>query len=68
MIMAMNRCSTREENILDLYLKTVSGQFKDIHTPEKLSDHDVIPGTLKISMSPIRKHRCISTKGKIMKL
>ena len=39
---------TREKNTLDLILTSLSGQFQEIHSPDKLSDHDVISGTLKI--------------------
>ena len=39
---------TREKNTLDLILATVPGQFQDVHSAEKLSDHDLVLGTLKI--------------------
>ena len=39
---------TREKNTLDLILTTLPGQFQDVHSPDKLSDHDIISGTLKI--------------------
>ena len=39
---------TREKNTLDLILTSLPGQFQEIHSPDKLSDHDVISGTLKI--------------------
>ena len=39
---------TREKNTLDLILNILPGQFQDIHSPDKLSDHDIISGTLKI--------------------
>ena len=39
---------TREKNILDLILTTLPGQFQDVHSPDKLSDHDIVSGTLKI--------------------
>ena len=48
---------TREKNTLDLILTTLSGQFKDIHSPDKLSDHDIVSGTLKIFIPPIKKPR-----------
>ena len=44
--------STREKNTLDLILTTRPGQFQEIHSPDKLSDHDVISGTLKIHTPP----------------
>ena len=40
---------TREKNTLDLILTTLPGQLKDVHSPGKLSDHDIVSGTLKIS-------------------
>ena len=39
---------TREKSTLDLILTTLPGQFKDVHSPGKLSDHDIVSGTLKI--------------------
>ena len=36
---------TREKNTLDLILTTLPGQFKDVHSPVKLSDHDIVSGT-----------------------
>ena len=48
---------TREKNILDLILTTLSDQFQDVHSPDKLSDHDIVSGTLKIFIPPIKKHR-----------
>ena len=43
---------TREKNTLDLILTTLPGQFKDVHSPDKLSDHDIVSGTLKIFTPP----------------
>ena len=48
---------TREKNTLDLILTTLPGQFKDVHSPDKLSDHDIVSGTLKIFIPPIKKPR-----------
>ena len=48
---------TREKNILDLILTTLPGQFEDVHSPDKLSDHDIVSGTLKIFIPPIKKPR-----------
>ena len=45
---------TREKNILDLILTTLPGQFKDVHSPDKLSDHDIVSGTLKILKFSLR--------------
>ena len=39
---------TRERNTLDLILTSLPGQFVNIHSPDKLSDHDIVSGTLKI--------------------
>ena len=43
---------TRKKNILDLILTTLPGQFQDVHSPDKLSDHDIVSGTLKICTHP----------------
>ena len=49
---------TQEKNILDLILTTLPGQFQDVHSPDKLSDHDIVfSGTLKIFIPPIKKPR-----------
>ena len=48
---------TREKNTLDLILTTLPGQFQDVRSPDKLSDHDIISGTLKIFIPPIKKPR-----------
>ena len=48
---------TREKNILDLILTTLPGQFQDVLSPDKLSDHDIVSGTLKIFIPPIKKPR-----------
>ena len=46
---------TREKNTLDLLLTSLPGQFQDIHSPDKLSDHDIVAGTLKVVITPIKK-------------
>ena len=46
---------TQEKNILDLIFTTLPGQFQDVHSPDKLSDHDIVSGTLKIFIPPIKK-------------
>ena len=46
---------TREKNTLDLILTTLPGQFQDVHSPDKLSDHDIVSGTLKFSSPSIKK-------------
>ena len=38
-------------------MTTLPGQFQDVHSPDKLSDHDFVSGTLKISIPPIKKPR-----------
>ena len=48
---------TREKNTLDLILTTLSGQFQDVHSPDKLSDHNIVSGALKIFIPPIKKPR-----------
>ena len=57
---------TREKNILDLILTSLPGQFQEIHSPDKLSDHDVVSGTLKVYIPPKKKPRrkvCLYHKG-----
>ena len=44
--------STRVKNTLDLILTILPGQFQDVHFPDKLSDHDIVSGTLKIFIPP----------------
>lgn len=44
-----------EENKLDLILTTVTGQFKGIYFPDKLSDHDAI--SWKNFMPPLKTPR-----------
>ena len=36
---------TREKNTLNLLLTPLSVQFQDSHSPDKLSDHNIIAGT-----------------------
>ena len=48
---------TREKNTLDLILTSLPGQFQEIHSPDKLSDHDVVLGTLKFYIPPKKKPR-----------
>ena len=48
---------TREKNTLDLILTTLPGQFQDVHSPDKLSDHDIVSGTIKMFIPPIKKPR-----------
>ena len=48
---------TREKNTLDLILTSLPDQFQEIHSPDKLSDHDVVSGTLKVYIPPKKKPR-----------
>ena len=43
---------TREKNTLDLILTTLPSQFQDVDSPDKLSDHDIVSGTLKMFIPP----------------
>ena len=58
---------TREKNSLDLILTSLPGQFQDIHFPDKLSDHDVVSGTLKVYILQNRNlgGRCIYIRKEI---
>ena len=38
---------TRDKNTLDLILTSPPGQFLDIHSSDKLSDHNIVVGTVK---------------------
>ena len=46
---------TKEKNTLDLFITSLPSQFLDIHSPDSLSDHDIVSGTLKIVIPPIKK-------------
>ena len=48
---------TREDNTLDLILTSLPGQFQEVHSPDKLSDHDMVAGTLKVFIPPRKKPR-----------
>ena len=48
---------TREENTLDLILTSLPGQFQEVYSPDKLSDHDMVAGTLKVFIPPRKKPR-----------
>ena len=48
---------TRERNTLDLISTSLPGQFVDIFSLDKLSDHDIVSGTLKIAIPPLKKPR-----------
>ena len=38
-------------------MTSLPGQLVDIRSPNKLSDHDIVSGTLKIAIPPIKKPR-----------
>ena len=43
---------TREKNTLDLILTSLPGQFQETHSPDKLSEHDIVSGTSKVYNPP----------------
>ena len=47
----------REKNTLELILTTLPCQFQDIHSADKLSDHYIVSGNLKIFIPSIKKPR-----------
>ena len=47
---------TRGQNTLDLIITSLPGQFVDIHSPDRLSDHDIVSGTLRIVIPPPPRH------------
>ena len=61
---------TREKNTLDISLtSSLPGQFQEMHSPDKLSDHDVVSGTLKVYIPPKKRNirgRCIYIKNEIL--
>ena len=46
---------TRERNTLDLIITSLLCQFFDIHSHDRLSDHDMVSGTLKVVIHPTKK-------------
>ena len=42
---------------MDLLLTSLPGRFQDIHSPDKLSNHDIVAGTLKVVIPHIKKPR-----------
>ena len=48
---------TRDKNTLDLILTSLPGQFQYILHPDKLSDHDIVSGVLRIFIPHIKKPR-----------
>ena len=61
---------TRERNTLDLIITSLPGQFVDIHSPDRLSDHYIVSGTLKVVIPTIKnlRGRCIDIRKVIMNL
>ena len=47
-----------KENTLDLILTLLPGQFQEVHSPDKLSDHDTVAGSLKVFIPLRKKLRC----------
>ena len=61
---------TREKNTLDLILTSLPGKFQDIHSPDKLSDHGIVSGTVKVII-PLQRNlgeRCIYIRKVILNL
>ena len=48
---------TRERNELDLIMTSLPAQFIDIQSPDKLSEHDIVSGTLKVVIPSVKKPR-----------
>ena len=46
---------TRERNTLDLIITSLTSQFVDIHSPDRLSDYAIVSGTLKVVIPHIKK-------------
>jgi hypothetical protein len=44
----------RGDNILDLVLSTMPGQIHDIHSPDQLSDHEVVACSLSVYIKPTK--------------
>ena len=44
----------RERNTLDLIITSLPSQIVDIHSPDRLSDHDIVSGTLKVIIPPLK--------------
>jgi hypothetical protein len=47
----------RGDNILDLVLSTMPGQIHDIHSPDQLSDHEVVACSLSVYIKPTKTLR-----------
>ena len=48
---------TCDKNTFDLIHTSLSCQFRDIHSPDKLCDNDIVSGFLRISIPHIKKTR-----------
>ena len=46
---------THDKNTLDLILTSLPGQLEDIHSPDTLSDYDIVSGSLKVYIPPTNK-------------
>ena len=46
---------TQEENTLYFISTSLHGQFQKVHSPDKLGDHDMVAGTLKLFIPPRKK-------------
>ena len=44
----------RERSSLDLIITSLPGQFLDIQSQGRLSDHDIVSRTLKVVIPPLR--------------
>ena len=45
---------SREKNALNLVITSLPGQFLDTQSPDRFSDHDIVIGTLKVVIIPLR--------------
>ena len=43
---------TQEETTLDFILTSLPGQFQEVNSLDKLSDQDIVTGTLKVFIPP----------------
>ena len=53
MIMVWSKwCTSPLEKKYIRFITSLPGQFQDIHSPDKLSDHNIVAGTLKVVIPP----------------
>ena len=54
-----NWCTSllEKKKYIDLLFTSLPVQFLDILSPDKLSDHDIVAGTLKVVIPPVKKPR-----------